>query len=165
MAKKSAGILVYRFRNGSPEVFLVHPGGPFYARKDLGVWTIPKGEFAEEDPEVAARREFTEETGITIRGEIEYLGQNKQKSGKLVFCFCVEEDIDISDLQSNVFELEWPPKSGKKQEFPEIDRGQWFPVTAAPEKVHRDQVVFLDALLEKLKQAGIFFNHEAIKKY
>jgi len=151
MAKKSAGILVYRFRNGSPEVFLVHPGGPFYARKDLGVWTIPKGEFTEEDPDAAARREFTEETGITIRKAMEYLCQNKQKSGKLVFCFCVEEDIDISDLKSNVFELEWPPGSGKKQTFPEIDQGQWFPVTAASEKIHRDQIIFLNVLSEKLK--------------
>ncbi|MCZ8284079.1 MAG: NUDIX domain-containing protein, partial [Bacteroidia bacterium] len=127
--KQSAGILLYRFRQNALEVMLVHPGGPFYARKDAGAWTIPKGEPDEdEDLLLAAQREFTEETGHVLKGTFIALTSVKQKGGKLVHAWAVEGDMDVAALQSNTFEMPWPPKSGKMQRFPEIDKAAWFGV-------------------------------------
>src|SRR5215510_2077820 len=123
MAAKSAGILLYRRVAGTIEVLLVHPGGPIWSRRDLGAWSIPKGEFDDgEAPEVAARREFAEELGIALAGELVPLGEVRQKAGKQVVAFAVEGDLDIAAIVSNSFEMEWPPRSGRKQSFPEIDR-------------------------------------------
>src|SRR5829696_7412301 len=122
--KQAAGLLVYRRTGGGLEVFLVHPGGPFYARKDDGVWSIPKGLFdADEDPLAPARREFEEETGQKIAGDFFELKPITQKGGKIVYAWAVEANVDADDIVSNTFDLEWPPKSGKMQEFPEVDRG------------------------------------------
>jgi predicted NUDIX family NTP pyrophosphohydrolase len=120
MAARSAGILLYRLRSGTPEVLLVHPGGPFFARKDAGVWSIPKGEYAEsEDPRVGARREFEEELGQPAPSStLTDLGEIRQAGGKLVRAWAVEGDLDPDTIQSNTFPLEWPPKSGRMQEFP-----------------------------------------------
>src|SRR5689334_13919801 len=128
MGKKlSAGILLYRIRSGTLEVLLVHPGGPFWTRKDLGAWSIPKGEFEEgDDPLETAKREFLEETGAPVSGKFVALTPRKQKSGKLVHAWAVEGDLDASTIVSNSFSMEWPPRSGKQQEFPEVDRGEWF---------------------------------------
>lgn len=150
MSKKSAGILLYRIRNQQLEVFLVHPGGPFYAKKDLGSWSIPKGEFENEDALEAAKREFHEETGKQVEGDLISLKPIKQKSGKTIFAWAVEGDVDASNIKSNLFELEWPPKSGKMQSFPEMDRAEWFLMKMAIEKIHQGQVGFLVELSEKL---------------
>ena len=151
MAKQSAGILLYRFRNGEIEVFLVHPGGPFWAKKDLGAWSIPKGEFSTgEDPLTAAKREFEEETGMRVEGEFIPLGSIRQRGGKVVHAWALEGDCDASRIKSNTFSMEWPPKSGKIKEFPEIDRAGWFSPGVARQKIHRDQEEFIDRLLEKL---------------
>src|SRR5262245_24615092 len=140
MAAKSAGILAYRQRAGETEVLLVHPGGPFWAKRDAGAWSIPKGEYADtEDPEAAARREFTEETGWTIDGELRPLGEITQKAGKAVTAFAVEGDFDATTLESNSFEMEWPPKSGRKASFPEVDRAGWFGLDEAREKMIEGQ--------------------------
>jgi predicted NUDIX family NTP pyrophosphohydrolase len=155
MAKKlSAGLLPFRKVNGQLEVFLVHPGGPFWVRKDEGAWSIPKGEYsAKEDPLEAAKREFKEETGVEAVGDFLALGESKQPGGKLVTAWALENDLDPSTIQSNTFSLEWPPKSGKVQEFPEIDRGEWFPLREARTKILKGQVPFLDRLSEKLGAA------------
>ena len=126
MVKRSAGLLLYRTKNGFVEVFLAHPGGPFYVKKDAGVWSIPKGEFDTEEPFAAARREFEEETGFRIAGEFIELPAIKQKAGKIVYAWAVEADIDADAIHSNTFEMEWPPHSGKTATFPEIDRAAWF---------------------------------------
>ncbi|KUK49687.1 MAG: Putative NTP pyrophosphohydrolase [Parcubacteria bacterium 33_209] len=142
MAKKSAGILLYRVKNKFLEVFLVHPGGPFWAKKDLGVWSIPKGEFTEsEDPQDAAKREFQEELGIYCTGDFIPLTSIKQKGGKVVYAWALKNDIDPNQIKSNTFEMEWPLKSGKKQEFPEIDRGEWFGVLEAKQKINKSNRV------------------------
>jgi predicted NUDIX family NTP pyrophosphohydrolase len=147
MPTKSAGILVYRRRPPGLEVFLVHPGGPFWAKKDHGAWSIPKGEFADaENPLDAARREFTEETGQMISGEFIPLTPAKQKSRKIVHAFAVEGDVDADNIVSNEFELEWPPRSGVMQRFPEIDRGAWFAIADAKKRVHAGLVPVLDEL-------------------
>ena len=125
MAKKSAGILLYRLKKGFLEVFLVHPGGPFFIKKDDGAWTIPKGEFDTEEPLAAAKREFLEETGIPVSGEFIELQPIIQKGGKKVFAWALEKNIDAAAIQSNHFEMEWPPRSGKYQSFPEVDKGGW----------------------------------------
>jgi len=151
MTKKSAGILLYRFLQKKLQVMLVHPGGPFWKNKDEGAWSIPKGEFTDEDPVMAARREFTEETGIEISGNFLELSAVKQKSGKLIFGFALEHDIDTSKIKSNSFEIEWPPKSGKKTSFPEIDRAAWFTPDEAKEKINPAQAAFVDELIQKLK--------------
>ena len=149
--KKSAGILVYRKRASGIEIFLVHPGGPFWAKKDLGAWSIPKGEIGEnEDEEAAARREFEEETGIKIKGDLMALKPVRQKSGKSVIAWAAEQDIDESKIKSNLFEIEWPPKSGKMQSFPEMDRAEWYSVGEAKEKIISGQAGLLDELMEKL---------------
>ncbi|MEX2261921.1 MAG: NUDIX domain-containing protein [Bryobacteraceae bacterium] len=151
MAKRSAGLLLFRRRNGGLEVFLVHPGGPFWAKKDLGAWSIPKGEYSEgEDPLTAARREFEEETGIAPEGELIQLTDIKQPSGKIVRAWALEGDCDASTVRSNMFSMEWPPKSGKMREFPEIDRGEWFSIEVARTKILKGQMGFLDELASKL---------------
>jgi predicted NUDIX family NTP pyrophosphohydrolase len=152
-AKQSAGILLYRRGARGPEVFLVHPGGPFWAKKDAGAWSIPKGEFAEdEDPLAAARREFSEETGLAIDGPFHALAPIKQKGGKIVHGFAVEGDCDAAAIRSNEFQMEWPPKSGRMQNFPEVDRAGWFGLDAAREKILASQAPLLDALKALLRR-------------
>ena len=145
--KLSAGILLYRQRGGEVEVFLVHPGGPFWAKKDDGAWSIPKGEYeAGEDPLAVAKREFHEETGFGIDGRFYPLAALKQPSGKVISAWSVEGDIDAAALTSNTFTLEWPPESGKLREFPEVDRGAWFNLPTAQVKLQSGQRGFLDQL-------------------
>lgn len=151
MAKQSAGLLVYRRQGRGIEVFLVHPGGPFWAKKDLGAWSIPKGEHtAEEDPLTAARREFEEETGMTIAGEFLQLGTVRQAGGKLVTAWVCEGDFDPDQLKSNLFEMEWPPRSGRMAKFPEVDRGAWFTLAEAHERILASQREFLTRLEERV---------------
>jgi len=152
MTKHSAGILMYRKAGEGLELLLVHPGGPFWAKKDAGAWSIPKGEYAaDEDPLQAARREFQEEFGSAApRGAYFDLGEVKQRGGKTVAGFAVEGDFDPARLQSNLFEMEWPPKSGRRQEFPEVDRAAWFAPEMAREKMLPHQTLFIDRLLAHL---------------
>jgi predicted NUDIX family NTP pyrophosphohydrolase len=149
-AKRSAGILLYRTSGGAPEVLLVHPGGPFWARRDAGAWSIPKGEYeGGDDPLAAARREFEEETGTPLEaGELRDLGEVKQKGGKVIRAWAAEGEIDADAVRSNTFTMEWPPRSGRTAEFPEIDRAGWFGVDEAREKLNPAQAEFLDRLLE-----------------
>lgn len=150
--KKSAGILLYRQSYKGLEVFLVHPGGPYWAKKDEGAWSLPKGEFVEgEDALQAARREFHEETGFAIDGAFMELTPLKQPSGKIIYAWAVEGEIDASSVKSNLFSMEWPPKSGRRQDFPEVDRGGWFTIAQAREKLRSGQVGFLEELQEKLE--------------
>ena len=151
MAKKiSAGLLLYR-RRGELEVFLVHPGGPFWAKKDAGAWSVPKGEIAAgEDPLEAAKREFVEETGFKIDGEFRSLDPIKQAGGKIVQAWAIEADCDPARLRSNRFALEWPPKSGQTREFPEVDRCGWFTISEARIKILAGQAGFLNQLLSLL---------------
>jgi predicted NUDIX family NTP pyrophosphohydrolase len=152
MPKLSAGILLYHFRNKRWEVLLVHPGGPFWVKKDAGAWSIPKGEFsAEEDPLVAAKREFKEETGFELDGSFLPLTPIKQKSGKIIQVWALEGEIDPAVITSNTFSLEWPPRSGRQQEFPEVDRAGWFPLDQAREKIVPGQLGFLQELETLLK--------------
>ena len=148
MAKRSAGLLLYRKVNGAIEVFLVHPGGPLWARKDDGAWSLPKGEYSEgEDPLSAARREVEEETGIVVDGDFLPLGEARQPGGKIVIAWAIEKDVDPNLVKSNSFSMEWPRKSGKMREFPEVDRGRWFSIPEARTKLLKGQVVFLDRLM------------------
>jgi predicted NUDIX family NTP pyrophosphohydrolase len=152
MGKQSAGLLLYRHRQEKLEVFLVHPGGPFWVNKDAGVWSIPKGEHGpEENPLAAARREFNEETGFTAAGPFLPLTSLKQKSGKLIQAYACEGEVDPGKLTSNTFPLEWPPHSGQTKEFPEVDRAAWFSLEEAAEKIHPGQAGFLQELLERLQ--------------
>jgi predicted NUDIX family NTP pyrophosphohydrolase len=152
MGKKAAGILLYRKRGSSLEVFLIHPGGPFWAKKDENSWSIPKGEFLEnEDPLTAATREFQEETGFSVEGPFVSIGSIKQSSGKVVQAWACEGDLDASAIQSNSFRLEWPPRSGKFQDFPEADRAEWFSLIMARKKILKVQMPFLEKL-ERLLQ-------------
>ena len=145
--KRSAGILLYRRRAGALEVFLAHPGGPFWARKDLGAWTIPKGEIDEgEDPLEAAKREFAEEIGVHLQGEFRALKPVRQKGGKLVLAWAVEGDCDPASVRSNVFKMEWPPGSGNQADFPEVDRAAWFRLEEARAKLLPSQLPLLDEL-------------------
>ena len=149
--KQSAGILLYRSVDTEPEVLLVHPGGPFWKNKDEGAWTIPKGEFEEsEDPLAAAIREFKEETGFDLQGEFKALTPIQQKAGKIVYAWAIEGNIDVTNVKSNFFEIEWPPKSGKKQSFPEIDKALWLPLSRAREKINSSQASLLDQLLKMI---------------
>jgi predicted NUDIX family NTP pyrophosphohydrolase len=148
--KKSAGILPYRSVKGKLQFFLVHPGGPFWKHKDLAVWTIPKGEFTDEQPLAAARREFEEETGYMCEGNFMALAPVKQKSGKLVYAFAIEMDINAASIKSNLFEMEWPPKSGKLESFPEIDKGDWFDTGEAKKRITPSQSDFIDQVIDKL---------------
>ena len=152
MAKRSAGILLYRLRGGGPEVLLVHPGGPFWARRDAGVWSIPKGEYEDgDDPLACALREFEEETGSTPPpDELVELDDVKQKGGKVVTAWAAEGDLDADAVRSNTFKMEWPPRSGRTAEFPEIDRAGWFGIDEAREKLNPAQAEFLDRLVERL---------------
>ena len=151
MAVKSAGVLLYRKNNNQLEVFLVHPGGPFWARKDDGAWSLPKGQFEEgEDPVIAAQREFKEETGHEPpNGEYRPIGSVRLKSGKTIYGWAVEGSVDEKNIKSISMEIEWPPKSGKKREFPEVDRAGWFTIQEARIKIHEGQSGFLGEL-EKL---------------
>lgn len=147
MPRESAGILLYRISHSGIEVFLVHPGGPFWRKKDDGSWSVPKGELGEnEDPLKAAQREFSEETGIRVSGEFIPLEPVVQKGGKKVHCFACMGDVDTGNVRSNTFEMEWPPRSGKKVSFPEIDRYGWFPVETARLKINQAQVSFITEL-------------------
>ena len=151
MAKQSAGILVYRFRDQALEVLLVHPGGPFWAKKDTAAWSIPKGEFTDEDdPLQAARREVYEETGLWIRETPLDLGVLAQPGGKRVHAFAVEGDFDPQNLVSNTFQLSWPPGSNQVKSFPEVDRAEWFSIQTAREKIHKGQAEFVDRLCARL---------------
>ena len=152
MAKRSAGILLYRIAAGTREVLIVHPGGPYWARKDAGAWSIPKGEYEDgEDPQACALREFEEETGTRLPpGELAELGDVKQKGGKVVTAWAAEGDLDAGAVTSNTFTMEWPPRSGRTAEFPEIDRAGWFEIETAREKLVAAQAEFLDRLLERL---------------
>jgi predicted NUDIX family NTP pyrophosphohydrolase len=148
----SAGILLYRQRDGAPEVLLVHPGGPLWARKDAGAWSNPKGEYdVGEEPLSAARREFEEELGAPPPpGEPLALGEIRQRSGKRVQAWALAGDLDASTVTSNTFELEWPPRSGRMREFPEVDRAEWFPLALARERINPAQVELLDRLAAAL---------------
>ena len=149
MPKRSSGILMYRQPLADIELLLVHPGGPLWARKDLGAWSIPKGEYGpDEDPEHAARREFEEETGDTLETDLIPLGEVTQKGGKRVLAFAAEGDFDPKDLHSNTFPLEWPPRSGKTIDVPEVDRAAWFDLEEAGEKLLEGQKPFLERLRE-----------------
>ena len=147
-AKRSAGILLYRLRDGEPEVLLTHPGGPFWAKKDDGAWFLPKGELEEnEEPLHAARREFAEELGTEApEGELIELGTVKNKSGKLIYAWALEGDLDVQSIESNTFSLEWPPRSGKMREFPEVDRASFFSLEAAASKIHSAELPLLERL-------------------
>ena len=147
----SAGLLLYRRRGEEPELFLVHPGGPVWAGKDERAWSIPKGLVSPgEDPLAAAVREFEEETGLSVEGSFIALTPRKQPSGKVVQAFALEHDLDASAIRSNSFSMEWPPRSGRLQSFPEVDRAAWFPLEVARAKLHRGQVGFVDELARML---------------
>ena len=147
MAKTSAGLLVFRIKQKRLEVFLVHPGGPFWKKKDTGAWSIPKGEFeAPEQPLDAAIREFEEETGFSVKGEFIPLTPVKQPGGKIVYAWAIEGDFDAAKVNSNTFTITWPPGSGKKQQFPEIDRADWFDIPDAIEKILKGQIPLLEEL-------------------
>jgi predicted NUDIX family NTP pyrophosphohydrolase len=151
MTKRSAGILMFRHSLDALEVFLVHPGGPFWAKKDDGAWSIPKGLQEEnENPLDAARREFQEETGRSPEGNFLHLGDFKQPSGKIISAWAVEGSVDESKIKSNLFSMEWPPKSGHMQEFPEVDRAAWFNLHRAMQKVTNGQMPILHSLSAKL---------------
>ncbi|SHM23929.1 NUDIX domain-containing protein [Mucilaginibacter sp. OK098] len=148
MPYQSAGILLYRKINTHLQVFLVHPGGPFFKNKDMGAWSIPKGEFLDDEESfIAAKREFEEETGQAIDGNFIPLNPVKLKSGKMVYAWAVEGDINHETIFSNLFEMEWPPKSGKKQSFPEIDRAGWFEIDEAKLKINGAQAAFIEELI------------------
>jgi predicted NUDIX family NTP pyrophosphohydrolase len=155
MSKKSAGLLLYREISGHLEVLLVHPGGPFWAKRDEGAWSIPKGEFEDnEDPFSAAKREFAEETSFSPDGEAIALQPVRQSSGKLIYAWAMRHDLDPAQFRSNTFSMEWPPKSGRYQEFPEIDRAAWITIEAARHKIVKGQAPFLDQLEHMLKRVG-----------
>lgn len=149
--KNSAGILLYKIENRKLHVLLVHPGGPFWQKKDSGAWSVPKGEYEQEEEALnAAIREMKEETGLDVSGNVIELSPVKQKSGKRVRCWAVEGDFDLARFRSNTFEMEWPPRSGKKRSFPEVDRAEWFELEEAAKKINPGQKPLLDDL-EKLQ--------------
>lgn len=151
MPKTSAGLVMHRMRDGKLEVLLVHLGGPFWAKKDQGAWFIPKGEIASgEDELAAAKREFQEETGLKAEGEFMPLGSVKHKSGKTVIAWAFEGDCEPAALKSNTFTMEWPPRSGKQREFPEVDRAAFFTMEAAREKIHPAEFELLARLAKTL---------------
>ena len=151
MPKTSAGILLYKRKNNVLQVFLVHPGGPFFAKKDAGAWSVPKGEINEgEDALAAAKREFEEETGCRTEGNSIPLSPVTQKSGKVVHAWAVEGDCDARAIRSNTFTLEWPPKSGRTQDFPEVDKAGWFTVGEARRKINPAQAALLEELMYRL---------------
>jgi predicted NUDIX family NTP pyrophosphohydrolase len=155
MPKISAGIVLFRFQNRALQVFLVHPGGPFWAKKDLGAWSIPKGLLdQDEDTLAAAQREFREETGFTVSGNFLHLKPAKQKSGKVIHAWAVEGDCNPTEMKSNTFSLEWPPRSGKQEEFPEVDRAAWFDIKEAKERIIPGQLGLLEELQKELVKKG-----------
>jgi predicted NUDIX family NTP pyrophosphohydrolase len=149
--KLSAGLLIYRRNTAKTEVLLVHPGGPFWAKKDEGAWSVPKGEYEDgEPPQLAARREFEEELGIPApKGELIDLGQIN-RNGKLISAWAVADDPDISQIKSNTIFIDWPPRSGKQLEVPEVDRAEWVEISQAPAKMHKGQNIFIERLAEAL---------------
>jgi predicted NUDIX family NTP pyrophosphohydrolase len=152
MPKHSAGLIMYRWQKGQLEVFLVHPGGPFWTKKDKGAWSIPKGESVEgEESLEVAKREFFEETGFVAPGPFVEIGTIKQSGGKIVTAWAFEGDCDPADLISNVFQIEWPPRSGQVVEFPEVDRGGWFAIAAAREYILKSQEPLLNMLCAALQ--------------
>jgi predicted NUDIX family NTP pyrophosphohydrolase len=155
VARRSAGLLVHRERNGGREVLLVHPGGPMWAKRDAGAWSIPKGEYESgEDALAAAKREFEEELGTAAPdGPLNDLGEVKQKSGKIVSAWAVAGDLDVTEITSNTVEVQWPPRSGKMLEIPEVDRAEWFPIHQAREKINPAQAELLDRLVAILDTA------------
>jgi predicted NUDIX family NTP pyrophosphohydrolase len=151
----SAGVLMYRRSGTGVAVLLVHPGGPYWRAKDQGAWSIPKGELAErEEAAAAAAREFMEETGVALTAPLQPLDEIRQRGGKRVIAFSVEGDLDVRSIESNSFEMEWPPRSGKLQSFPEIDRAEWFDLALAETKILENQRPLLKRLVEQLGQAG-----------
>ena len=152
MPEHSAGILMYRFHGELIEVLLVHPGGPFWKNKDSGAWSIPKGEYdkEKEDALEAAKREFSEETGCQAEGQFIPLSTIKQSGGKIVTVWAVEGNCDAGSIRSNTFSMEWPPKSGKQQQFPEVDRAGWFSIEQAREKILKSQAGLIDQLITLL---------------
>jgi predicted NUDIX family NTP pyrophosphohydrolase len=160
MEKKSAGFLLYRHRGSAVEVFLVHPGGPIWANRDMGSWSIPKGEFGpDENPLAAAKREFEEETGFKVDGRFTALTPVRQRNNKLVYAWAVEGDCDAAAVSSNIFPMEWPPHSGITREVPEIDRAAWFSMITAREKIFNGQIGLLDEL-EKILSAVAKTDHQ-----
>ena len=154
MPKRSAGVLLFRRKRPQLEILLVHPGGPFWKKKDDRAWSIPKGEHADdEDPLAAAKRELAEETGLIVSGDFIPLGEIRQAGGKIVTAWAVEGDCDAASLRSNSFSMEWPPGSGKTQEFPEIDRAEWFPMEIARYKIVERQAEFLERLARHLQHS------------
>ena len=152
MPKRSAGLLMYRRRDSKIEVFLVHPGGPFWAKKDLGAWSIPKGEYLDQEgPLGVAQREFEEETGFTPEGPFIELNDLKQPGGKIITAWAFEGDCDPTKLRSNTFVMEWPPRSGRRMDVPEVDRGCWYSLEDARSRLLAGQRAFLDRLLEKAR--------------
>jgi predicted NUDIX family NTP pyrophosphohydrolase len=157
MSKQSAGILLYHFHDNTPEVFLVHPGGPFWAKKDINAWSVPKGEFTDEESAYdAALREFEEETGFRVDCKMTELSPVRQKSGKTVFCFACIGEIDAATIRSNTFEIEWPPRSGRKQCFPEVDRAGWFDFSSARNRIVEYQQPLLNELEGMIASKRIF---------
>jgi predicted NUDIX family NTP pyrophosphohydrolase len=157
MPKRSAGLLLYRLVRGRPEILLVHPGGPYWARRDDGAWSLPKGEFgADEDPLEAAIREFREELGLDppTEGSPTFLGELRQPGGKLVSAWAVRGDLDLGTVRSNTFTMEWPPSSGTNREFPEVDRAEWFDLDAARRKLLPGQIGFLDRVSALVRGGG-----------
>jgi len=153
MATVSAGLVMYRRRSGEVELLLVHPGGPLWAKKDAGAWSIPKGEVNPGDDELStAKREFKEETGVAPEGEFIPLGSVTQKGGKVVRAWAFEGDCDPAVIKSNTFVMEWPPRSGKKQEFPEVDRARFFTLEEAKDKINPAQVAFLQELARRVSR-------------
>lgn len=153
MRRFSAGILMFRRRGRGLEVFLVHPGGPFWQKKDMGAWSIPKGEYLNgEDELAAAKREFEEETGAKPEGEFIPLGNVTQPGGKVVTAWALEGDCSTT-IRSNTFSIEWPPRSGQKREFPEVDRANWFPLPEARDQIHKGQIEFLERLMAHFPHA------------
>jgi predicted NUDIX family NTP pyrophosphohydrolase len=153
-AKQSAGLLLYRWGDQGIELLLAHPGGPYWARKDLGAWSIPKGEFLDDEaPLSAARREFAEEIGTRIEGEALALTPLKQPSRKVIHAFAVEHDLNVDRITSNTFEMEWPPKSGTKAAFPEVDRAAWFALDEARKRIQPGQAPILEELIRRLRAA------------
>jgi predicted NUDIX family NTP pyrophosphohydrolase len=152
MAKRSAGLLMYKRAGDELRVLLVHPGGPFWAKKDLGAWSIPKGEYTEsENALVVAEREFEEELGCAPSGDFRPLGELRQAGGKVVTAWTVEGDLDVRQVRSNTFDLEWPPKSGRRQSFPEVDRAEWFTLDEARKRILPAQRDFIDRLVALLR--------------
>ena len=153
MARQSAGLLVYKRAKSGLQIFLVHPGGPFWAKKDRGAWSIPKGEFAEgEEGLAAARREFREEVGQDVAGPFFVLTPRRQPSRKMIHAWAVEGEVDAEALVSNEFELEWPPRSGRMQRFPEVDAGTWFTFEEAKGRIQPGQLPILEELAQLLEE-------------